>query len=453
MANNSISLLELNQKIKQGIEGLFPFPVWVVAEISELNVRNHCYLELVERDESTDRIVAKSRAMIWSYTYNLLKPYFETSTGYELSAGLKVMVQVEVQHSELYGLSLSIKDIDPNYTLGDMQRRKQQIIQQLKDEGILEMNKSLEFPLVPKNIAVVSSEKAAGYQDFIEQLTSNDSGFKFHIQLFPAMMQGEQARFTIMQALENIYCYEEVFDVVVIIRGGGAVSDLSCFDDYELAAHVAQFPLPILTGIGHDKDVSIVDEVAHLALKTPTAVAAYLVNSFESRELEIFSMIESFAVAINNHLDEQQDLISGYYNSLKYTLPSLLKETKQELATIAKDLNYILQDKLSFAINRQEHLKQKLQYALKHQKVKECEQIAYLERKLVHRTQQYLTKKEDDINHKMQLMELVSPQKILERGYSITIFDGKVVKDATKLTKDDEITTQLAKGKIKATIK
>lgn len=453
MSNKSFSLYELNQKIKQGLEGLFPFPIWVVAEISELNVRNHCYLELVERDENTDRIIAKSRAMIWAYSFNMIKPYFETTTGYQLAAGLKVMVQVEVQYNELYGLSLSVKDIDPNYTLGDLQRRKQLILQQLKDEGILEMNKELEFPLIPKTIAIISSEKAAGYQDFMEQLKETGADYRFHTKLFPAMMQGEQATATIMDALEQIYHYEDIFDVVIIIRGGGAVSDLSCFDDYELAAHVAQFPLPILTGIGHDKDKSIVDEVAHKSLKTPTAVATYLIDCFANYETDIYEKSDYFfGLAIKN-IEEKKLQLSNFNNSLKYALPASLKRTQQELSSVAKDLNYLVLEKLASHRSLQQQMQRKLQFALKYQQERSKNSLYSLQRKLVHRSNKFLIRRKETLLHKMRVAELLSPQKLLERGYSITTFNGRVIKNPNELAKGNEVIVQVAKGKIKATVK
>lgn len=453
MQKNALSLYEFRQKIKLGLEGLFPFPVWVVAEISELSERKHCYLEFVERNEISDKIVAKTRAVVWAYTYNMLKPYFETTTGCQLAPGLKVLVNVEVQFSELYGFSLSVKDIDPNYTLGDIQQRRQEILNRLKEEGIFDMNKALDFPLLPKKIAIISSKKAAGYQDFMQQLQNNGKGYQFQVHMFSAIMQGEQSAPTIMQALERIYEYEGVFDAVVIIRGGGAVSDLSCFDDYELAAHIAQFPLPILTGIGHDKDKSIADEVAHHSFKTPTAVAAFLFDCFRDFETIIRQKSEYFSDLVKNRIKERQRLITTHSHSLCYTLPALLKANNEKLKSTAKDLNYLTLDKISIAKSKKQQLLKDLLFVLKQKQETRFETVNYLQRKLSHRAKQFLSNKNDVLVHKEQINELLSPQNMLARGYSITISQGKIVKDAKQLKAGVTIETKFAKGEIKAVVK
>ncbi|NOQ28419.1 MAG: exodeoxyribonuclease VII large subunit, partial [Bacteroidales bacterium] len=259
------TLLELNKDIQEKIKLNYSNAVWVIAEISELNVnRNgHCYLELIEKDIITDNIISKSRATIWAFTYRMLNPYFENATGHKLSSGIKILVQANVEFHELYGLSLNITDIDPNYTLGDLAQKKAEILKKLEEEGVLHMNKEISLSSIPQKIAIISSDTAAGYQDFINQLTNNSFKYKFYTKLFPAVMQGLQAENSIINSLEKIYEYEDFFDAVVIIRGGGSQSDLSCFNNYLLSANIAQFPLPVLTGIGHDKDESIVDLVAH----------------------------------------------------------------------------------------------------------------------------------------------------------------------------------------------
>ncbi|MGM0505145.1 MAG: exodeoxyribonuclease VII large subunit, partial [Bacteroidota bacterium] len=270
---HKISLLELNQSIREKIKFNFPESIWVVAEISELKInRNgHCYLELIEKEAISENIIAKSRATIWAFTFRMLKPYFESVTGHELISGLKILVQVTVEFHELYGFSLNITDIDPNYTLGDLAQKKAETLRKLEEDGIINMNRELEFPIVPQKIAVISSETAAGYQDFMHQLTHNKYGYTYYIKLFPAIMQGLKAEESIIDTLERIFQHDHFFDIVVIIRGGGSQADLNCFNNYLLAANVAQFPIPVLTGIGHDKDESIVDLVACQKLKTPTA--------------------------------------------------------------------------------------------------------------------------------------------------------------------------------------
>jgi len=265
---NKLTLSELNERIRDALLEAFPGMVWVIAEVSELkeNRSGHCYLELVEKEGN--EIVARSRATIWSYTYRMLKPYFETTTGQLFTQGIKILVQASVEYHPAYGLSLNIKDIDPTYTVGDMALQRKEIIDRLQKEGVFDMNRELNLPLVPQKIAVISSATAAGYQDFMNQLESNEYGFVFYTRLFEAFMQGAEAVPSIIRALERIFQYEDFFDAVVIIRGGGATADLSSFDNYELAINITQFPLPVITGIGHEKDDTIIDLVAHTRLKT-----------------------------------------------------------------------------------------------------------------------------------------------------------------------------------------
>lgn len=453
MPNNALSLYELNQQLKKGLEGLFPFPVWIMAEISEMNSTQHCYLELIERSEATDKTIAKMRATIWSYTYNIIKPYFETTTGYALSAGLKVLLCVEVQFSERYGLSLNVKDIDPNYTLGDMQQRKRAILQRLEEEGILEMNKMTIFPSLPKTLAVISSQKAAGFQDFEKQLHQNTYGYQFHTKLFPALMQGEQASAAIVQALEQIYDCEELFDAVVIIRGGGAVAELSCFDDYDLAAHIAQFPLPVLTGIGHEKDKSVVDEVAYYSFKTPTAVASFLLDCFQDFEHKVIQASETFSNLIKTSLDAQYQKFGLYSQSLKYSLHAYFQTEKQELKLLGRGLEYTISDKLAIAKNKQRELRQNLYSCIEKRQYYAFDKLLSLEKNLVNSTEHFLQQKSQLLTHKEQLSMLLSPQKLLERGYSITTYQGKVVKDAAALSQGDELTTHFARGEQKSIVK
>ena len=265
---------------------------WVQAEIASISVRGgHCYLDLVEK--SVSGIVAKMRATIWANVYALLRPYFHEETGTDLQVGMQVLVEATVDFHAVYGLSLNITNIDPTYTIGDLAKQRQETIAKLLAEGVMDMNKSLALPTIVRRIAVISSESAAGYGDFRHQL--EDGGYRFETTLFPAIMQGEHAPKSIIAALDTIANQEEEWDAVVIIRGGGATTDLTCFDDYNLCNHCAQFPLPILTGIGHTRDVSIVDMVVHLPLKTPTAVAAFLIGRFRDAEEQIRTLRQRLA--------------------------------------------------------------------------------------------------------------------------------------------------------------
>ena len=292
---HSLSLLELNEQVKQTLKTAFPFPVWIRAEISELheNENGHCYLELVEKSTNSDLIIAKQKAMIWSFTYRMLKPYFESSTGTSLAVGMKVLVSCQIEFHELYGMSLNVRDIDPIFTVGEMAVRRAEIIRRLTDEGVIDMNKQLEMPFVPQRIAVISSASAAGFGDFQDQLQTNSFTYKFYVKLFPAVMQGAQTEQSVITALGKIAEYLELFDVVVMIRGGGSTSDLVAFDNYNLALHCAQFPLPIISGIGHQRDESIIDLVSHTRVKTPTAAAEFLIGCLQDADEFIASLANS----------------------------------------------------------------------------------------------------------------------------------------------------------------
>ena len=271
------TLFELNRLVRETIECEMPNEYWVEAELSECReLRGHCYMELIEKDEQTATPIAKASAKCWASKWILVRPYFERTTGQRLVAGMKVLLKVYPQFHEAFGFSWIVTDIDPTYTLGDMARKRQEIIRQLKEEGVFDLQKELTLPLFCQRIAVISSETAAGYGDFCNQLADNPYGFQFQTQLFPAIMQGEGVEQSIINALERIY--DQPFDCVVIIRGGGATSDMSGFDTLALAEHVANFPLPIITGIGHDRDESILDMVSHTRVKTPTAAAALLID-------------------------------------------------------------------------------------------------------------------------------------------------------------------------------
>ncbi len=284
-----IGLYQLNCLVKRELKNRFPDSFLVIAEIADVkeNRSGHCYLELVEKREEDDAVIATARATIWAFTYRMLKPYFETTTGKSLQKGIKVLVRVEIVFHELYGYSLNIKDIDPTFTIGDLERKRKEIIDRLTQEGVIDMNRELEFPMLPKTVAIISSPTAAGYGDFVDQLHRNAYGYAFHTKLFPAIMQGEKTTESIIAALERIYEFESLFDVVVIIRGGGSQTDLGSFDSYELAANVAQFPIPILAGIGHERDETIVDRVAYRSVKTPTAAAAFLIECFSEADGEL----------------------------------------------------------------------------------------------------------------------------------------------------------------------
>lgn len=305
------SLKELCDWIQEIVENDLPNRYWVCAEIASMSVRGHCYMELVEKAEN-GILAAKVRATCWNNVYNLLSAYFVQETGQSLHVGLQVMLEVSVEFHAVYGLSLNVWNIDPTYTLGDLAKQRQATIQQLTEDGVIDLQKALQIPSLPRRVAVISSADAAGYGDFCDQLKHNRFGFKFHVQLYPAVVQGDNAARSVVQALNSIAALEEEWDVVVIIRGGGASTDMSCFDDYNLASHCAQFPLPIIAGIGHTRDVSVVDMVVHTSVKTPTAAAEWLIERVAEQVERVGSLMLRLQRATQNAVSREKNRLLLY---------------------------------------------------------------------------------------------------------------------------------------------
>ena len=447
---NRFSLFELNKLIKEVISKSLPDSYWVIAEISEINehISGHCYLELIQKDESTDSIKARARANIWSYTYRMLKPYFETMTNRSLSRGMSVLVNVQIVFHELYGYSLNIIDIEPSFTLGDIELKRRETISKLIADGVMEMNKEIELSILPKRIAIISSPSAAGFQDFIDQLINNQFGYKFEYKLFPAIMQGDDAEKSIINSLTEIFDCKNNFDAAVIVRGGGAQTDLSCFDSYLLSSNIAQFPLPVLTGIGHDKDISVTDMVAHKSLKTPTAVAEFLISKFNENEgmlFELTSRVESIADGIISSEFEALKRIQlklQYFSSISIsdhqvaisniskTIPYISKQAirKQSEIVHSKQAKFILHS--NSLINKHKNALQRNNHNLNNAVLQ-----IFNEEKIKHH---YLQKSIQNLN----------PESILERGYSIVYHKGKVLKNSNSVGVGDEIEIKLNKGKI-----
>ena len=305
------SLKELCDWIQEMVENDLPDRYWVCAEIASMSVRGHCYMELVEKAEN-GILAAKVRATCWNNVYNLLSAYFVQETGQSLHVGLQVMLEVSVEFHAVYGLSLNVWNIDPTYTLGDLAKQRQATIQQLTEDGVMDLQKALQIPSLPRRVAVISSADAAGYGDFCDQLKHNRFGFKFHVQLYPAVVQGDNAARSVVQALNSMAALEEEWDVVVIIRGGGASTDMSCFDDYNLASHCAQFPLPIIAGIGHTRDVSVVDMVVHTSVKTPTAAAEWLIERVAEQVERVGSLMLRLQRATQNAVSREKNRLLLY---------------------------------------------------------------------------------------------------------------------------------------------
>lgn len=303
-----LTLYSLNSLVREAVGKALPSRYWITGELSEVReaVNGHCYIELVQRDEVSGELVAKARGTIWARIYSLLRPYFLEQTGQRFAQGLKVLLQVSVNFHELYGYTLDVCDIEPAYTVGDMARRRQLVIKRLSDEGVIGLNKELPFPVLPQRVAVISSSSAAGYGDFCDQLHNNGYGFVFYTKLFPAPMQGSAVEQGIIAALDSIAADLDMWDIVVIIRGGGATSELSCFDTYELANNCAQFPLPVITGIGHRRDESVLDIVAHTSAKTPTAAAELLIHAMLSQASWLEGVQQDLITAVRGRLDGEK---------------------------------------------------------------------------------------------------------------------------------------------------
>ncbi len=311
MEKTFIDLFELQTRLKRGIESLFPNRLWIKAEVSAVKARNggHCYLELSQSDDSG--LVAKSNAIIWSSKYRFIAPYFESVTGSPIQEGMTLLVEVQVNYSELYGFSLIINDIDPEFSLGVKEMERQKTIERLQKEGLMDMQKGLVLPALPYDLAVISASDAAGYRDFIRHLDENPYGFKVAPELYPALMQGTDCPSSIIAALDAVLDSGKEYDVVLILRGGGSKLDLACFDDYEMAAVIAQYPLPVLTAIGHDQDFHVCDMVAHEYVKTPTALADFILGFYEDEDERLSTYENRVRLAVSNRLYREETLIES----------------------------------------------------------------------------------------------------------------------------------------------
>lgn len=401
---DTLSLFELNSFVKSVLNNSFDKTCWIKAEISDvrMNQNGHCYLEFIERDRKNKNIIAKARGSIWATSFKLLKTYFEQETGQSFASGLKVLVEVSIEFHELYGYSLNVHNIDPSYTLGDQARNRAIILKQLEDEGVLTLNKELELPSITNRIAVISSPTAAGYEDFCNQIENNPDGFIFYKKLFPCIMQGSRTESSIINALDTINQHIDKFDVVVIIRGGGSSSDLSAFDSYLLATNCAQFPLPIITGIGHERDQTVLDIVAHSRAKTPTAVAELLIE----------------------HMQDSAIKLGEIEMAIKHTTVDFISDRKADLTNLFTRFSYLTKGRNIEHINKLNAIKEKLRSLT----------IGLLSE------QKYKLK-----NHE-QFIQLSSPDTILKKGYTLTLKDNKIVKSSNELLEGDIIINRFHDG-------
>lgn len=404
-AGERITLSELQGLIKDKLYEALPGYFWVIAEIAELKVNNagHCYIELTGSDTPGGRVTARARATIWASRYYSLNTFFNASTGIPLRAGITILFRATVEYHELYGLSLNVTDIDPSYTAGDMALRREAIIRQLTSEGVISMNRELTLAPYPRNIAVISSSKAAGYQDFVNHLTGNLYGYVFIVRLFEAVMQGEETEKSVTGALDRIIEEASRFDAVAIIRGGGSTTDLSWFDNYRLSFYVTQFPLPVLTGIGHEKDLTVTDMVAWRSLKTPTAVADFLVTHTLDSENRVIEMASSLSSAAREIISSTSEQLALLFNR-----------------TVATS---------------------RLVVRLKHEQLGfHTETLARSSKNLLHNAGEITGRLESSLRH-------LDPVSVLSRGFTLTTRDGKILHSSSDIVPGDTLITHFEHGK------
>lgn len=442
------SLYELNALVRQVIGQELPDEYWVQAELSDVhtNASGHCYLEFVQKDPHSNAFLAKARGMIWNHVFRLLKSYFEQETGQAFVSGIKVLVRVKVGFHELYGYSLTVVDIDPSYTLGDMARRRKEILSQLEAEGVLMLNKELSLPRFAQRIAVISSATAAGYGDFCNQLLSNRAGLIFYPRLFPAVMQGNQVEKSIIAALDAIYAEADCWDAVVIIRGGGATSDLSGFDTYLLASNCAQFPLPIITGIGHERDDTVIDAVAHTRVKTPTAAAEFLINHLSATAAQLDQWAGEAGEAARNRMEQERLRLQRVMIGLpsRVQLRCLREDRKLQLAF--NRLQSVLPMQVSHEHQRLRALIQQIHRVSPLRLSAEKYHLSILEQRLKTVCVQRLSDERHRLDMFQKQVEHASPERLLQKGYSIVFHEGKAVTDPLLLTAGDRIEVRVAKG-------
>lgn len=427
----ALSLFELNSLVADVIDSTMSRSYWVQAELSEAREnRGHCYMELIEKNEGSNAPIARASAKCWSNVWMLIKPAFIRITGQEVRAGMKVMLQVHAQFHPQYGFSWIVDDINPEYTMGDMMRKRQEIIRQLKAEGVLELQKELHFPIFAQRIAVISSETAAGYGDFCSQLETNEYELYFHVELFPAVMQGDHVEQSIINALNQINSREDDFDCVVIIRGGGATADLSGFDTLSLAENVANFPLPIVTGIGHERDESVLDMVSFQRVKTPTAAAAYLIDHLASTLMRVENAQTQIVDSVRRALEVEKMRIQH----IGIHIPVLFSvvRTKQEA--------------------RLDGLSQRLLMKLKETMKQTNFHLSTLQSRILPTLQNRLSIEQHRLEIIEQRARLLDPSLPLKRGYSITLCNGKTVRNAKDLKIGDIIITRLEKGEVESRV-
>jgi exodeoxyribonuclease VII large subunit len=454
MEQTGITLSELNLQIRETIENRFDEEIWLIAEISELNVnyKGHCYVDFIERDELTKKIVARQRATIWAFQYRLISGYFETSTGQELAHGMKVLVKVRINFHVLYGFSLNVVDIDPTYTLGEQARHREEIIQRLEEEGVFDMNRELSIVAVPQRLAIISSETAAGFGDFVNHLELNEYGYFFQWELFAASMQGDQTSASVVDALTRVFEREHDFDAVLIIRGGGAKAELAAFDDYEIAFMITQSPLPVLTGIGHERDESVTDMVAWQAFKTPTAVANFIIDQFAEFETSIDDLGRTLVRKVLHLIDNEKAHLNELNLSMQSSSQMQLKEALHKLQKYAGKLQYGALDYINQLEEKLHDLNRKSRHLLSHHFVEKEMILSKFESKIAFGVKRIYTEKYHQLAILSEKALQNDPQKLLQSGYGYVTKEGRRITSINEIQKDDAIRIAFTDGTANAII-
>ena len=431
--NAVMTLYELNSMVSQLVKTAFCDTYRVKAELSEVRVsaKGHCFIELVQKGERGNVPIAKARGVIMADVYALLKLDFEETTGQVFRSGLEVLLEVRPTFSEVYGYSLIVTDIDASYTLGDMARRRKEILDRLEKEGVADLQKELELPLLLQRIAIISSPTAAGYGDFCHQIDENEQGFRFICKLFPALMQGEETESSIIRALDRIAEEQEQWDAVVIIRGGGAVSDLCGFETYNLANHCAQFPLPIIIGIGHQRDLTVLDLVAHMHLKTPTAVGNFLISHMMTTATMLDNAEQRLRKASADRVNVARQRLESTATRVEWFFKNYRTNGERYLDDLFKRICQSVLGSISMEKLQTEHYDKTIGTGVKNCLYVQQQRLTLLEQK----------------------MELYDPQHILRMGYSITLKNGRAVRDVSEIHPGDKLLTRLEKGEIESVVK
>lgn len=425
MGETAISLEEFNRRIGGLLHDASVQRCWVVAETSDVRQSGgHCYLELVQKDAQTGQTLARMRGIVWASVYARVRCEFERATGQPFASGMNVMVEVSANFHEQYGLSVVITGINPTYTLGDMARQRLEILNRLRREGIIDMNKQLPWVDVAQRVAVISAAGAAGYGDFMNQLHNNPSGIKFYTCLFPAVMQGQSTVTSVIAALERINDYADLFDCVVIIRGGGSTSDLNSFDNYDLAANVAQFPLPVICGIGHDRDNTVVDSVASVRVKTPTAAAEWLLDRAQSALDHVNALTDMVVDSATQMLSGARQQLAYFTSGIPLMADNIVVRHRARLQQIAAAIPVVAARRIDGAGKDLAFVSQRVAMAARQCVANERQRVTGLEKQV----------------------ELLSPDRVLRRGYSLTLRDGHVVTSASSLRAGDSLVTRFADG-------